>query len=221
MKTNQNRSNPNPDAENRPNISFPLLTRRAFLKRGVAGVAFVTGTVGVANILKALTLPEGWAVELTKGVVLWDRDLCSGCRTCEAVCTNYNSEGRSSSAQARIILEKDYLEGKYEANTCYQCVKPLCLHICPEEAIKIDKNSGTNARIIDTVACIGCGQCIEACGSVFTPPRPRFDPEIEQAVKCHLCSGDPQCVKYCPYGALRFEWSEEGIVSGYPVLKEG
>jgi Fe-S-cluster-containing dehydrogenase component len=217
----ENRSNPSAEEEKRLDMRFPPLNRRTFLKTGMVGMAFLTGTVGVVNILEALTLPEGWAVALTKGVVLWDRDLCSGCRTCEAICTNYNDEGRSSSAQARIILEKDYLGGKYEAKTCYQCVKPLCLHICPEEAIKVDKDSGTNARIIDDVLCIGCGRCIEACGSVFTPPRPRFNPEFEQVVKCNLCFGDPQCVKYCPYGALRFEWSEKGILTGHPVLKEG
>ncbi len=175
----------------------------------------------MAETLEALTLPKGWAVTLAKGVVLGDPELCSGCRTCEAVCTNFNGHGRSSSGLARIILEKDYLGGRYEANTCFQCVSPLCLHVCPEEAIKVDRASGTNARIIDDILCIGCGRCIEACGSVFTPPRPRFDPESEQVVKCHLCLGDPQCVKFCPYGALRYEWSEQGIVTGYPVLQEG
>lgn len=221
MSIKKDRANPSAEEQKQLNMKFPPLTRRTFLKSGMVGMAFLTGTVGVVNILEALILPEGWAVALTKGVVLWDRELCSGCRTCEAVCTNYNNEGRSSSALALIILEKDYLRGKYEANICYQCVKPLCLHICPEQAIKIDEDSGTNARIIDDVLCIGCGQCIEACGSVFTPPRPRYDSDFEVVMKCHLCFGDPQCVKYCPYGALRFERSEKGIETGYPVLKEG
>ena len=221
MTMKENRSNQSTEEQIQPDTKFPPLTRRTFLKSGMVGVVFLTGAAPVVNTLEALTLPDGWAVTLTKGVVLADPELCAGCRTCEAVCTNYNSEGRASSAQARIILEKDYLRGKYEANTCFQCVKPLCLHICPEEAIKVDRASGTNARIIDDILCIGCGRCIEACGRVFTPPRPRFDPEFEQVVKCHLCFGDPQCVKYCPYGALRYEWSEEGIVTGYPVLGEG
>ena len=221
MTVKQKRPNQSTEKQIQPDVKFPPLTRRTFLKSGMVGMVFLTGAAGAVNTLDALTLPEGWAVALTKGVVLADPELCAGCRTCEAVCTNYNSEGRASSAQARIILEKDYLRGKYEANTCFQCVKPLCLHICPEEAIKVDKASGTNARIIDDILCIGCGRCIEACGRVFTPPRPRFDPEFEQVVKCHLCFGDPQCVKYCPYGALRYEWSEEGIVTGYPVLGEG
>ena len=221
MTMKKNRSRKHIENQAPPDTTFPPLTRRTFLKSGVMGVVFITGAAGAVNTLEALTLPEGWAVALTKGVVFADPELCAGCRTCEAVCTNYNSEGRVSSAQARIILEKDYLKGNYEANTCYQCVKPLCFHACPENAIKIDKTSGTNARIIDDVMCIGCGKCIEACGSVFTPPRPRFDPEHEQAVKCNLCSGDPQCVKFCPYGALRYEQSVEGIVTGYPVLGEG
>jgi Fe-S-cluster-containing hydrogenase component 2 len=221
MSLKENRSKESSEEKIELDTKFPPLTRRTFLKGGVVGMAFLTGAAGVVNTLEALTLPDGWAVTLTKGVVVGDPELCSGCRTCEAVCTNYNSKGHSSSAQARIILEKDYLKGKYEVNTCFQCVKPLCLHICPEEAIKVDTTSGTNARVIDDILCIGCGRCIEACGSVFTPPRPRFDPESEQVVKCDLCHGDPQCVKYCPYGALRYEWSEKGILTGYPVLREG
>ena len=74
---------------------------------------------------------------------------------------------------------------------------------------------------IDRELCIGCEACVEACGSVFTPPRPRFDAHTGVAVKCHLCFGEPQCVKYCPYGALEYQWSDTGIKTGYPIIKEG
>jgi hypothetical protein len=28
-------------------------------------------------------------------------------------------------------------------------------------------------------------------------------------------------VKYCPFGALRYERSEQGLEMGYPVIREG
>jgi len=31
-----------------------------------------------------------------------------------------------------------------------------------------------------------------------------FDEETEKAHKCHLCNNDPECVKACPTGALRY-----------------
>jgi Fe-S-cluster-containing hydrogenase component 2 len=200
---------------------IPAVSRRSFLKGGMAGFALLAGAVAVGDVLEMVTLPDGRRVPLSKGVVMVDQELCSGCRTCEAVCTTYNAQGRTSPRLARIILEKDYLAAKYEVNTCYQCVKPVCLEACPVAALQIDRTSGTNARIIDERVCIGCRQCVEACGTVFTPPRPRFDAERRVTMKCHLCFGEAQCVKFCPYGALRLEWSDAGVETGYPIIKEG
>lgn len=221
MASKEDRSLGSRDAQEELVEEITPISRRDFLKAGVAGFAFLTGTVGMGDILKIVALAEAGQLPLSKGVVVVDKGLCSGCRTCEAVCSNYNSQGRASSALARIILEKDYLKLNYETNTCFQCVEPLCLASCPVDAIIIDKKSGTNARIIVEPLCIGDEACIEACGNIFTPPRPRFDTERDVAVKCHLCFGSPQCVKFCPYGALQFKWSDEGVETGYPLIKEG
>lgn len=221
MAGREDRSNQKADRPVQLVRELPTLSRRSFLKGGTTGLALLTGAVVVGNVLETLTLPEGRRVVLAKGVVVWERERCSGCRTCEAVCTNYNNQGRTSSALARVILDKDYLEGEYEGNTCFQCMKPLCLLACPVTALQVDRASGTNARVVDERVCIGCGQCVEVCGRVFSPPRPRFDAERHVTTKCHLCFGEPQCVKFCPYGALRFEHSEEGMETGFPVILEG
>ncbi len=209
------------DARTKSAMKLPSVSRRDFLKAGAAGLAFLAGGAKVTDMFDAVAMADDKSLPLAKGVVLVDKQRCSGCRTCEAVCSTYNSQGRTSSALARVILEKDYLKGNYEANTCFQCVEPLCLLACPAEAIIIDTKSGTNARIVDEDACIGTKDCIDGCGSIFTPPRPRFDEEHDVAVKCHLCFGDPQCVKFCPYGALLFKWSDDGVKTGYPIIKEG
>ncbi len=198
----------------------PPFSRRTFLKRAVTTCAVVVGGVGVADLIGFLTLPDREAVALAKGVVLADRELCAGCRVCETVCTTFNAGGRTSSAVARIIVEKDYLAGEYEPNPCFQCVKPVCLEACPVTALQVDKQSGTYVRIIDERVCIGCQRCVEACGRHFSPSRPRYDAERRVAVKCHLCFGEPQCVAFCPYRALRVERSEAGLRTGYPVISE-
>jgi Fe-S-cluster-containing dehydrogenase component len=221
MASKEDRSLGSRDAQEELVEEITPISRRDFLKAGVAGFAFLTGTVGMGDILKIVALAEEGELPLSKGVVVVDKGLCSGCRTCEAVCSNYNSQGRASSSLARVILEKDYLKVDYETNTCFQCVEPLCLPSCPVDAIIIDKKSGTNARIIDEQVCIGSKDCIDACGSIFTPPRPRYDVDRKVAVKCHLCFGSPQCVKFCPYGALQFKWSDNGIKTGFPIIEEG
>jgi Fe-S-cluster-containing dehydrogenase component len=221
MAKKQDRSLGRTDSQEQLTGEIPPISRRDFLKAGVAGFAFLAGAGVAGDILEIVVLAEEGELPLSKGVVVVDKKLCSGCRTCEAVCTNYNSQGRASSSLARVILEKDYLKVDYETNTCFQCVEPLCLDACPVDAIVIDKKSGTNARIIDEQVCIGSKDCIDACGSIFTPPRPRYDVDRKVAVKCHLCFGSPQCVKFCPYGALQFKWSDHGIKTGFPIIEEG
>ena len=51
-------------------------------------------------------------------------------------------------------------------------------------------------------------------------PGPGSILKKEKAFKCHLCFGDPQCVKLCPFGALKMERSEKGFLVGFPVIKE-
>jgi len=199
-------------------LSDPV-TRREFLRNGTAGILSLVAAVAVGDVLEIITYPDGTRVALAKGAVLADKSVCSGCRTCEAVCSNFNSDGRNAAALSRVILDKDYLRGNYQPRVCFQCLDPPCLRACPVAALQVDKQSGTYARIIDERVCIGCRKCLEACDRYFTPPRPRFDPHKHISIKCHLCFGDPQCVTYCPTGALRFERSEKGLRIGYPIIE--
>jgi len=35
-----------------------------------------------------------------------------------------------------------------------------------------------------------------------------FEAEERVIAKCDTCNGDPECVRFCPYGALEFRDSE-------------
>jgi Fe-S-cluster-containing hydrogenase component 2 len=193
--------------------------RRTVLKGFTLGAVGLAGIVTIGKFLEILTFPNGQKVALAKAVILADKSLCSGCRVCEMVCANFNSGGRNSASLSRILLEKEYLRGNYQPKVCHQCADPPCLKACPVAALQVDRQRGTYARIIDERVCIGCQKCVEACNEYFKPSRPRFDKEKQRTVKCHLCFGDPQCVKFCPLGVLRLERSERGFLVGYPVIK--
>ena len=194
--------------------------RRSFLKGLALGAVALGDVVAFGDLLWAATLPNGQRVALARMAIFVDKALCCGCRVCEMVCSNLNSEGRNTSSLARISIEKEYIKGDYGPKVCNQCSDPACLEACPVGALHVDERSGTFARVIDESSCIGCQQCIEACQQHFRPPRPKFDEQKQKSIKCHLCFGDPQCVKFCPMGVLRVEHSEQGLLVGYPVIKE-
>ncbi len=200
-------------------LSTPM-GRRTFLKGCMAGLGVVAGATALGEWFVTTLLPDGTGLALARGVVLVNKAICSGCRVCEAVCSNFNSQGRTTSTLSRLILEKDYLTGNYEPKTCLQCIDPPCLRACPVAALQVDRQTWTYARVIDERVCIGCQKCLRACDVYFNPPRPRFDPEEYICIKCHLCFGDPQCVKYCPLGALRVEKSPMGVRTGYPLVRD-
>ena len=136
----------------------------------------------------------------SKGHIVANPDICGGCRTCEAVCSLYK-EGVSNPELARIQVLKDELGGYIcEAMPCKQCDGPGCLLACPTGALHVDGVSG--ARVIDEKKCIGCKLCMEACPA--TPPRIRFNTAKNKSFKCDLCNGEPQCVKFCPTGAITY-----------------
>jgi len=193
--------------------------RRTVLKGFTLGVLGLGSIISLGKLLEVITFPNGQKVALAKGVIIADKSLCSGCRICEIVCSNFNSAGRNAASLSRILLEKEYLQGEYQPKVCHHCADPPCLKVCPVAALQVEKQRNTYARIIDERVCIGCKKCIEACQQYFRPSRPRFDVQKQRTIKCHLCFGDPQCVKFCPLGVLRVEHSERGLLVGYPVIK--
>ena len=147
-----------------------------------------------------IAVKQGKPIQI-RGYIVFDERICSGCRTCEAVCS-LSHEGAVSSHLSRIQVVTWPFEGyRSDIHTCLQCEDPECMAVCPTGALQRDELTG--ALIIGEEACTGCKACMDACSQ--TPSRIRYDEQRSICVKCDLCGGTPLCVKYCMEGALSFK----------------
>jgi Fe-S-cluster-containing dehydrogenase component len=201
-------------------------SRKDFLKMGGKGIA---GTVFAASLLSFLGSAPAASGEETKrvwatasGAIIHDPSRCSACKRCETNCTMAN-DGKAHPYISRVKISRNlnfgnkgplaaYWTGegqfgnfKISGETCRQCKDPYCGNACPVGAIVVDEETG--ARVVDVEKCIGCGTCQRACPWGMAT----LDPEYKKSTKCVLCYGDPQCVRGCPNGALKFVPWEEAI----------
>ncbi len=187
-------------------------SRREFLKKtAVGGSAIVLGTLFVKETFAQRSERP------TYSMILVDYNKCTGCRTCETVCSAFNHKVKIGEEELPGLGNPCYSNIRvYSFNpdvdipvTCLMCRDNPCIESCPVEP---DPSTGRKAlyrdektRAIknDLERCIGCGSCAEACktkriGAIIPNPQTGKPERI-----CNLCNGDPQCVKYCPYEALR------------------
>ena len=126
-----------------------------------------------------------------------DPSKCTGCRTCELVCT-VKHEGVSNPSRARIHVVKWEMECFEIPMLCQQCDSALCAAVCPVKAVTRDEELGR--MMIDYDLCIGCKMCVLACpfGAM------KYDVRAKRVIKCDLCDGEPTCVKFCETHALEY-----------------
>ena len=154
----------------------------------------------------------------SKGKIIVNKEICIGCRTCEIICSLVH-EGLVNPDVARLSVIRHSLQGsEYDIFTCHHCEEPSCLSSCPVNAIIIDE-AKENAVILDEESCIGCKACIGECN--YEPSRIIFDENNNVAKKCDLCNGSPECVEYCPVGALSYYGKENEMSSTVLVDSEG
>jgi carbon-monoxide dehydrogenase iron sulfur subunit len=195
-------------------IPSPLQDRRSFIKTIVIGGLSVA-TVGGVVVPRAAAETDRAGRRPQYSMILVDFNKCTGCRTCETVCAQYNH---------KTVVDGEELQGlgnPYLANirvypfnpdadvpvVCVMCRDNPCIAACPVEPDEqgrraLYRDPKTLAIKVDPDRCIGCSACAEACQTqrvgAIIPNRETKLPER----MCTLCDGDPQCVKYCPYGAL-------------------
>ncbi len=146
-------------------------------------------------------------------VLVIDYEKCTGCRMCELVCSVFHT-GASNPSRSRIRVIKWEDSGLYLPLTCQNCEKPFCVEVCPTKACHID--SERHMVVIDKDKCIGCKTCILACPF----GAPLFDKTERVTVKCDYCDGDPQCVRFCDVGAIKYlDVSEVSNVNQYAAAE--
>jgi Fe-S-cluster-containing hydrogenase component 2 len=130
---------------------------------------------------------------------------CTGCRTCELVCSIKN-EGMANPSLARIQVIAYKNRGIRVPLTCQQCEDPACSAVCPTKALT--RNHGQGVVNHDKNKCIGCKVCVTACpfGAIT------FNTNSRQIYKCEQCDGKPECVRFCEDKAITFV--ETDAISG-------
>lgn len=144
---------------------------------------------------------------------------CTGCRTCETVCSSFNKKITVNGKMVPGLGNPFYSNIKVYGYNPDVDVPSLC-SLCPDtpciEACPVIPDPGTNRKALfrdsktsaiknDSTQCTGCGKCLRACLSkrsgVIT-----FNSKTERPEGiCNLCNGDPKCVKYCPREALSYD----------------
>ncbi|MGD2271172.1 MAG: 4Fe-4S dicluster domain-containing protein [Desulfobacterales bacterium] len=131
-------------------------------------------------------------------VLTTNYEKCTGCRLCELVCA-VKHDGISNPVRSRIKVMKWESEGLYIPMACQQCQEAPCMIACPVNAISQNEVRG---RVeVDYDKCIGCRTCVSVCpfGAMS------FNPIDRKVIKCDLCDGDPQCVRFCEVKAVDFK----------------
>jgi len=130
-------------------------------------------------------------------VLVSDPKKCTGCKLCELACS-LRKVGECNPGQSRIHIIDWNNEGIYLPVSCQQCEDGPCMEACPKEAIY--KDDEIDRVMVDYDRCISCKMCISACpfGAIG------FDEDRRKIIRCDLCDGDPQCVRFCEPKALSF-----------------
>ena len=183
------------------------ISRRSFLK----GVAIGGGTLVLGNGWGLFS--AAYAGDNKYTMILVDYSKCTGCRTCETVCsaqnhkvsvggTSLNGLGNPHLSNIKVYPFNPDVD---VPSVCAMCPDNPCIDACPVDPDPkngqraLYRHGNTGAITNDPERCLGCGSCAEACRVGVISPNPETDmPER----MCTLCDGDPQCVQRCPFGAL-------------------
>ena len=136
--------------------------------------------------------------------LVFDRERCLACRSCELACAVIHSRaqrldqaiGEDPRPRRRVSIVRT--EGGVEALRCEQCGEPLCLFSCKSGALHWIP--GEDRIALDEERCLGCLMCAMVCAYGIRPDLARA-----RVARCDVCDDleTAACVAACPTGALQ------------------
>ena len=159
---------------------------------------------------------------MTQYAIVTDLNRCVGCLACSVACKTANNV-RIGNYWNKVRRVGPYTKSDgcgqfpdvdmyFMPLQCQHCTNPACVEVCPTGAT-VKQDNGIVS--IDADACIGCGQCVNAC-----PYGVRYvNVDTNVAEKCSMCADKldkdelPQCVLECGGRARFFGNIDEGIES--------
>ena len=117
-----------------------------------------------------------------------DPSKCTGCGTCEEVCSAawYKVKDKKKSA----IRITDDGQGGHIISVCDQC--GACKEMCSIMALNIAKDGVVR---LNKKTCVGCLICVGECLRDYM----RYNDDLPTPFKCIACG---LCAKQCPGGAI-------------------
>jgi len=206
-------------------------TRRDFIKNMVfgGGAVVLFGNLGLLQLSC-----QGLGEEKRNGtfsMIFVDYSKCTGCRTCEAVCSSFNQALRQKEELIPGLGNPYYSNIKvwnYNPDVdvpslCSMCPDSPCIVACPVTPDPVTgrkalyRDDGTGAIRNDRDRCIGCGSCAEACRAERAGVIVLDTKNNKPQGMCTLCGGEPQCIEHCPYDALQLvKWTPDNRFTGMP-----
>jgi len=176
---------------------------------------------------------------MKENVMLIDVSKCTGCRSCQVACKQWNGLPAESTTNTgtyqnppdlapntwtlvrfREVAERSGdVQWLFWKDGCMHCNDATCIKVCPVGAIS---RTDWGAVVTDCKKCIGCQSCVVACPF----DKPRYSESTNKSCKCDLCVDRvengllPACVQACPTGALSFGDKEEMLKRAYKRVKE-
>jgi Fe-S-cluster-containing dehydrogenase component len=92
---------------------------------------------------------------------------------------------------------------------CYQCDPAACIPACPTGAMHRRDKDGI--VLVDSEACIGCKQCMQACPFA----APQYDTRNGKIIKCDFCMARANkgywsaCTTKCSIDAMKFGYLKD------------
>lgn len=137
-----------------------------------------------------------------------DRDKCTGCGKCKAVCPKHVISLMPYKQPVRLICNANE-RGRVVTDNCkagcFSCGK--CVEACKFGAIEMKGN----LPVIDSVKCVGCMMCAEACptDAIWADYQGRKEAKIAPK----LCIGCSICKKSCKFDAIIGERKHPHVVT--------